>query len=351
MGDQWICPDCNEVNGVTEAKCSCGFELASNSDEKYWTCPNCGTTINDFFSKCDCGYVRKIEDGELKRRREKKRLDFESRKAEQNILLEKQKQQRLDELNRQKEENKKYLQKRFDELKQLRDEGIITEDEYNKGRQPILDKFLDINEKIFHEIIKEEIELSQSVPTTNGEGIESKIVKATRSAVATVFATNSQGSGFCISRKGMIVTNAHVIGSNKMVKVVFLDGEEIMAEVYRIDREKDIAIISTLKGEFPFVIMGDSDTCQQADKVIAIGSPIGYQSTVTTGIISAIRKNRELTYIQTDTAINPGNSGGPLLNMRGEVIGMNTSGIDKKIAEGMNFAISINDIKKFIETS
>jgi hypothetical protein len=119
----------------------------------------------------------------------------------------------------------------------------------------------------------------------------------------------------------------------------------------KIDENKDIALLKIFSNtEFPYLKMGDSSKCLSGDTVIAVGSPLSLDSTVTRGIISAIRKipDFNITVIQTDAAVNFGNSGGPLINTSGEVVGINTLSVKKYIAEGLNFALSINDIKQFV---
>jgi hypothetical protein len=103
---------------------------------------------------------------------------------------------------------------------------------------------------------------------------------------------------------------------------------------------------------YTFLRLGDSNACREGDPVLAIGSPQGLQSTFTKGIISAIGRRLPgvaVSFIQTDAAINHGNSGGPLINAAGEVIGINTAAVEKFVAEGLNFAIAVNDVKGFIE--
>ena len=127
-----------------------------------------------------------------------------------------------------------------------------------------------------------------------------------------------------------------------------------MAEVnvVRIAPESDFALLKTSGSGHPFLRLGDSNACREGDPVIAVGSPQGFRSTFTKGIVSA-RDRRfpgsAVSFIQTDAAINHGNSGGPLINTAGEVIGINTGTIEKSVAEGLNFAIAINDVKRAID--
>lgn len=162
------------------------------------------------------------------------------------------------------------------------------------------------------------------------------------------------GSGFIISSDGFIITNNHVIQSVDDVYVVLSDGTEIQAEIVSTDIYADLAVLK-VKGEVPgVVVMGDSDNLKPGETVIAIGSPLGdFRNSVTTGVISATGRMLDtgLGYemenlLQTDAAINSGNSGGPLVNLAGEVIGVNTLVVRGSsygtAAEGLGFAIPSN---------
>lgn len=167
------------------------------------------------------------------------------------------------------------------------------------------------------------------------------------------FKRRSLGSGFIISKDGFIVTNNHVVEGATEVKVVLKDGTEYEAKIYGTDPKTDIALLKIdPKGkDLPVVRLGDSDKLKVGEWVLAIGNPFGLSYTVTAGIVSA--KGRVIgegpydDFIQTDASINPGNSGGPLVNMDGEVVGINTAII--KNAQGIGFAIPINLAKHVIE--
>ncbi len=156
----------------------------------------------------------------------------------------------------------------------------------------------------------------------------------------------SLGSGVIIDASGVVLTNAHVVDGADQIEVVLLDGTRHEAKVAGMDRKTDLAVLRIDPGgkPLPFLRLGDSDQAQVGDWVIAVGSPFGLQATVTSGIISA--KARHIgagpydNFLQTDAAINPGNSGGPLVNMRGEVIGINTAII--RGGSGIGFAIPSN---------
>ncbi len=179
----------------------------------------------------------------------------------------------------------------------------------------------------------------------------SKLVKAAKPAVVVIASEGGKavGSGFLFTREGHILTNAHVVAANPRVHVLFDSGNTAKADVIRIDPQLDLALLKTGNSdEFPFIPLGDSDQCESGEPVFAIGSPVYLSGTVTQGIISAKRKVRNRTYIQTDTALNKGNSGGPLMNMSGEVIGINSFKLLVPGYEGLNFALSINDAKRFL---
>jgi serine protease Do len=164
-------------------------------------------------------------------------------------------------------------------------------------------------------------------------------------------AVPSLGSGFVISADGLILTNNHVVDGVDRIRVVFGDGSEADAEVVGQDPKTDIALIRVAgeRGLHPLPL-GDSDEILPGDWVVAIGNPFGLDHTVTAGIVSA--KGRDIghgpydDYIQTDAAMNPGNSGGPLLNMRGEVVGINTA-INPE-ANTIGFAVPINLAKEIL---
>jgi S1-C subfamily serine protease len=160
------------------------------------------------------------------------------------------------------------------------------------------------------------------------------------------------GSGFIINSAGQILTNSHVVNGADIVTVTLKDGRTFNGKVLGEDPVTDVAVIKIDANNLPTLSVGNSDALQPGEAVIAIGNPLGLNNTVTSGIISATgRSSRDIgvsdkrvEYIQTDAAINPGNSGGPLLNVRGQVIGMNTAII--RGAQGLGFAIPINTAQK-----
>jgi serine protease Do len=160
----------------------------------------------------------------------------------------------------------------------------------------------------------------------------------------------SLGSGVIVDPTGIALTNAHVVERATDIEVITLDGGKHKARVIGLDKKTDLAVLKLDdgKGSFRFARLGDSDKVQVGDWVIAVGSPFGLQSTVTAGIISA--KARQIgqgpfdDFLQTDAAINPGNSGGPLVNMQGEVVGINSAIVAG--GSGIGFAIPSNMARK-----
>ncbi len=160
-----------------------------------------------------------------------------------------------------------------------------------------------------------------------------------------------QGSGFIVDSEGIILTNAHVVIGADKVTVKLRDGRIFKGEVRGVDEPSDLAVVKIEGENLPVAPLGDSSELQVGDWAIAVGNPLGLDNTVTLGIISTLNRSsaqvgipdKRLDFIQTDTAINPGNSGGPLLNDRGEVIGINTA--IRAGAEGIGFAIPVDKAK------
>jgi len=167
-----------------------------------------------------------------------------------------------------------------------------------------------------------------------------------------------QGSGFITNANGTILTNAHVVSGADKVTVTLKDGRTFEGVVKGTDEVTDLAVvkIEPQKESIPVASLGDSGQVNVGDWAIAVGNPIGLNNTVTLGIISTLERSsaqagipdKRIDFLQTDAAINPGNSGGPLLNARGEVIGINTA--IRRDAMGIGFAIPINKAKSLEDT-
>lgn len=154
------------------------------------------------------------------------------------------------------------------------------------------------------------------------------------------------GSGFVISADGYVMTNAHVIDGASEVYVTLTDKREFKAKVIGADTRSDVALLKIDGANLPRLTMGDSDKIKVGEWVLAIGSPFGLENTVTAGIISAKARDTGdyLPLIQTDVAVNPGNSGGPLINMRGEVVGINSQIYSRSGGfMGISFAVPIDE--------
>ena len=163
------------------------------------------------------------------------------------------------------------------------------------------------------------------------------------------------GSGFILTASGQILTNAHVVEGAKTVEVTLRDGRKFEGEVVGVDSVTDVAVVKIEADDLPAVQIGSTQSLAPGQWAIAIGNPLGLDNTVTAGIISALGRSsnqvgipeKRVQFIQTDAAINPGNSGGPLLNDRGEVIGMNTA--IRANAQGLGFAIPIETAKRIAD--
>ncbi|WP_444848842.1 DegQ family serine endoprotease [Janthinobacterium sp. HH01] len=154
------------------------------------------------------------------------------------------------------------------------------------------------------------------------------------------------GSGFILSADGYVMTNAHVVDGADEVFVTLTDKREFKAKVLGADARTDVAVLKIEGDKLPFLVMGDSDKIRVGEWVIAIGSPFNLENTVTAGIISAKQRDTGdyLALIQSDVAVNPGNSGGPLINMRGEVIGINSQiATLSGGSNGISFAVPIDE--------
>lgn len=162
-----------------------------------------------------------------------------------------------------------------------------------------------------------------------------------------------KGSGFLVSKDGYILTNNHVVEGADKIKVTLLDGRSFDAKKVGQDPTFDLAVIRIKASALPFLPLGDSDATEVGEWVVAIGNPLGFENSVTAGVVSA--KNRTLQapgvnfqgFMQTDAAINPGNSGGPLIDLKGRVVGINTAIVP--YAQGIGFAVPVNMAKQIMD--
>lgn len=166
----------------------------------------------------------------------------------------------------------------------------------------------------------------------------------------------SHGSGFLVESQGLIITNAHVVGNQSKLKVRLQDGREFEGQVLGVDEGLDLAAVEIRSRDLPYLPLGCSNEIRSGEWVVAMGSPLNLKNTVTAGIVSNIHRagkelglndydKRDMEYIQTDAMINVGNSGGPLINLDGEVIGVNSM----MASAGIGFAIPVDYVKDFLK--
>ncbi len=185
------------------------------------------------------------------------------------------------------------------------------------------------------------------------EKITMEVYRSSNPAVVTIRTATSTGSGSIISSEGLVITNEHVIrdAKNGSVRIINNEGKTYNGQVLTVDRKNDLALVRIASSDrFPSLPFADRESILVGQKVFAIGSPFGLSGTLTTGILSRVAQNGDL---QTDARLNPGNSGGPLLNSRGEIIGVNKAILspDGRSNTGIGFAISAPIAKEFITRS
>jgi putative serine protease PepD len=204
------------------------------------------------------------------------------------------------------------------------------------------------------------IELPQQPPPSaaGGNGSVATAAAAVLPSVVSVRAGSATGSGFVIDGNGHVVTNAHVVEGAENVSLVLSTGRTVDAEVIGADEANDLAVLRTSATGLRPLTMGRSSALKVGDPVLAVGSPLGLEGTVTAGIVSALERRASLgsgrqTVIQTDAAINPGNSGGPLVNTAGQVVGVNTAiatlGRTRSGNIGIGFAIPVDRMTTVVE--
>ena len=194
--------------------------------------------------------------------------------------------------------------------------------------------------------------LSSSSVSLKRELPREDLIGRTKPAVVCLRGLDKSGSGFFVTGTGVIATNAHVARGEESLLAILPGGQQLQAKVVYVDDDLDIALAKvaapSANAEFPHLTLADVETVRQGESVIAIGNPgEGMLFSVTKGIVSAVgksSKNGPGTWIQTDAIVNPGNSGGPLINSRGEVIGINTQKVVKKGFSGIAFALSSSDL-------
>jgi S1-C subfamily serine protease len=175
-----------------------------------------------------------------------------------------------------------------------------------------------------------------------------ELVRRTKPAVVYLKGLDYSGTGFFVTDTGVIATNAHLARGEESLLALLPGGQQLEAKVVYLDADLDIALVKVEGKDFPHLALADAATVKQGEEVLAIGNPgDAMLFSVTKGIVSAVGIFANAgpgTWIQTDTPINPGNSGGPLLNNRGEVIGINTQKLIKKNVTGIGFALSASDL-------
>jgi len=236
--------------------------------------------------------------------------------------------------------------------------GVIVKQtvDYNTLNNKIINLQADTQNKL-NELTENLLQTKTSVEESQKELILLKasagedfsgIIEDSVKSVVTIRTNVGQGTGFIINNKGYIVTNAHVLVGGSTIQAINSKQELIDAYLIGYEGDFDIALLK-ISGNYNSLKLADSDDVQIGEKVIAIGNPLGLQFSVSQGIVSAIHRsgiNGVEAYIQTDAALNPGNSGGPLINKKGEVIGINNFKIGD--SESLGFALESNYIKDIV---
>ena len=240
----------------------------------------------------------------------------------------------------------------FNSIESMSNQNVMALESQKISNTSIFDLQTQILNSIFNQVKNSVVQITSKVPVSLSSPSTSPSPSPDPSNPGNQQNATALGSGFVYDNKGHVITNYHVVSNSKIVDVTFIDGNRYTASVIGKDPSRDLAVLKIIenltKPLSPLTIVNSSNL-SVGEQVIAIGNPYGLDNTMTTGIIS--QTGRLLSesssfsipdVIQTDAPINPGNSGGPLLNIRGQVIGVNTAGI----SNGVGFAISSNTILK-----
>jgi S1-C subfamily serine protease len=195
--------------------------------------------------------------------------------------------------------------------------------------------------------------VEKDIPSVARDALKSVVVVETKDGLGKLL---TQGSGFVVSRDGEVVTNYHVIQGAASAEVRFPDGASYLVEgLLASNPERDLVVlkIRTTSNEFRFLILGDSDRVELGEEVVAIGSPLGLEATVSPGFISGVREVNGLELLQTTAPISPGNSGGALVNLAGEVVGVPTLSLtsvreNATVTQNLNFALPSNYVRELV---
>ena len=227
-------------------------------------------------------------------------------------------------------------------IKEVKVTQTETESKISELSESLIETQKSVN--ILDESLKIELE---EIKASTSEDF-SDIIMNSLESVVTIRTDTAQGTGFLITEDGFVVTNAHLFSGARGMYILDYHQEKHSAELIGYNITFDLVLLK-MYGNYNYMKLGDSDSLQVGEKVIAIGNPLGLQFSVSEGIVSALKRegiNEENAYIQTDAALNPGNSGGPLINRKGEVIGINNFKVGG--GENLGFALESNYIKQVI---
>ena len=191
---------------------------------------------------------------------------------------------------------------------------------------------------------------SKNLPSTNYETPENlppSIYDDFFNGVVVIRSSHGIGTGFFVSNSGLMVTNYHVVGSERTISIKTRDLKTVIGKVVAFDKKRDLALVSSRYQNLAYLKLAEPDQGSIGSDVVAIGTPQGLDWSISKGIVSSVRRLNGVRVIQTDAAINPGNSGGPLISLKtGSVIGINTSKLVGFGVEGLNFAVSVQELIK-----